>query len=419
MEKNRIISVVALLLVGNLYLANIGLYNYRTSPAVLFGALVIFTLSAYYFFKNKKIIYRCGWQLYLIMAIGVSYLISGILYKSPAYLVYGCVFIFQLPFYYVTVLVEDKREWIYKFSCWNIIFFTLVLIITLTCCPLKGGQYSGIFNNPNLWGEILSTTLVLLLYVIEKNQKLKTKHFIGIIMIICILNIIFTASRTAMLATVLIFAIYIRYKVQSLNINVKKVICAILIICIVSPLTYFGLKYVTPDETERLQELGLVTEEQENTNTGLITMLEGRYLKGITDEGSFSSGRTLIWREYINELSVVGHKPESLLIGNGDNVNRQNAHNAFIQVGYEAGIIAMFMLMILVINIAYNIIKKIVSKHISILDFFLISGFLVAIVYMMLSSEYSPYNSFAILIFWLFTVPIILQNNIKSYKRNI
>ena len=407
------INILVMLLICNLYLATIGIYNYRTSPAVLIGALITGVLSLCYFYQ-KKSIYKCNWQLYLVICIGIFYLISGIVYKSPAYLVFGFVFIVQLPFYYTMVRWKNNDDLIHKFCIWSTIFLCLILIVTLTCCRWKGGQYSGIFNNPNLWGEILAAALIPLLYLFERTKKNKIKFFIIVVIAICITNIILTASRTAMLACVTILIVYCIYIVPRTKKLLKKLICATLIICITCSITYLGLRYITPDETDALIELGLTTEEQDNENRDLMETLEGRYLKGIADNGSFSSGRTLIWKEYIKELSILGNDPEPLVIANGNNINKQNAHNAFIQIGYEAGIIAMGMMLLLVINIAYLLIRKIITKRLTLLDFFEVSGFGIAIIYMMLSSEYSPYNSFGVLVFWLFTMPMILQKDIEA-----
>lgn len=420
MENKRITDIVFFIIFLNIFFSIIGFYKNRTSPPILFGAILILILTLYFYFQGRKVRLVSYKEFIPFWIIGFSYLIFGCIYLVPTYLVYGFIFIFQLPLFYNYISTIENRYLILVFSKNAVFFFIIAVIFAFILAPITNGQYCGILDNPNHWGEWVVFTMIPTLYLYENVVSIKLKIVLMVLVGIETANIIFSASRTTVLAYMAIIVVFVYYKIVNNKISFKRMLVAILIIILTFSSSYLLLKHITPQTASYFWGYN-IDEESENVNLEeVITNVEDRYTKGIKDERSISSGRIEIWQTYISAISIKGHDPEPLKIISRSYTSGQNAHNAFLQVGYEAGMIAGFAFIFVNLKMMWIVVRQILSKKIDSIDFFIISGLFVAFVYMLLSSEFAPYNSFAMMAFWIFTIPNLIQKEKgKNESKNI
>ena len=97
------------------------------------------------------------------------------------------------------------------------------------------------------------------------------------------------------------------------------------------------------------------------------------------EEDDYSNGRISIWKTYINELNLTGHDEMGAVAENGEVLT--HAHNVYIQVAYDHGIIAglLFGLMI-VAGIAFSSVYYFRNKETfgAAVPFAIVTGFAIA-----------------------------------------
>ena len=386
----------------NMVVANLGLYGGRTSPPLLIGAFAMMLLSIWFIWQRKGISNFSVIKMLPLIIMGVIFFVYGILFKVPSYILYAVVFIFQLPLLCISVDRDILNKILYVFSICSIFIYGVVLFCAFLFSPLSDLQYCGILGNPNLWGEYLTFALILILYMYENAEKKKSQAILLIMFGVSMAEIFFSRSRTSMLAGVVIIVIYLFYTCVSRNEFKKKVIFMIITLVICFPVTYAFLTFATPHIAK---SIGLNIEFRAKSFAEQLTSTSDRYLKGITNDGSISSGRVEIWKTYIPKLSVKGHDPEPLKIKDYDSKVKMDAHNAFIQVAYQGGYPALLMFLMLLGMCMVYYLKNMLRKKMKIYDFYALATLCAAVIYMLLSSSFSPYVAFSMFGYWAFVIP--------------
>ncbi len=407
------ITVFVGLFTLNLFLSNLGVYGGRTSPTLLMSSMILLIFSCLMIgFRQKGTRFPVKRWIPFI-AIGILFFIYGIKFKVPTYIVYAFIFLFQMPIFIFSIDRETLTKIILSFSKWFVLFYSLYIVGSLLISPLGKGQYCGVFTNPNLWGECVATAILVILYLIGKTNNFKFKIYLFLLLGISVANVLLSRSRTTLLAVVAIVIVYIIYlvRIKEPVFNKKTVTCLIAAVIVGVSSTYGILINITPYTAEAIGiEIG-----KEDLSGGFEESISGtydRYLKGINNEGSISSGRVEIWKTYISQLSIWGHDAVELPInGYFDQNFKTNAHNTFIQIGYQSGIPGLILFAIQFITMGLFYLRKLFGKEISMENYLLIAAFGQTIVYMMLSNSFGPYSSFSLIIYWMYILPMyILQD---------
>lgn len=217
--------------------------------------------------------------------------------------------------------------------------FAIYFIICCAKFPMDGNNpYAGFFENVN--GTAFYLTLVFCFIIIKINFNFgeRKKQILYIIMAsICFILVLYTASRTGLLACSCAFISYITLKILSLkknHINTKKMLKCVMIIfvCVVilAPLMIIIIN-LNADTTEIDNKNAIENIMDSNINK---LQSEGKTLS------QYSSGRIDIWKEYLNELNFSGHDSDYRFFVEARGTYNSTAHMTCLQVAYDSGIIS-------------------------------------------------------------------------------
>ena len=106
-------------------------------------------------------------------------------------------------------------------------------------------------------------------------------------------------------------------------------------------------------------------------------------LNGYVDESSrldvMSNGRITIFKSYLGELNLTGHETMGALLPNGEIA--LHAHNTYLQVAYDNGIITAVIFSIMIIAALVSSLRKYAEKEkdepLTLMAFAVITGFVV------------------------------------------
>lgn len=423
MKKDEIyLTAFTGLFVINLFLSNLGIYGGRTSPALLLSSAILLVFSCLMVGLRQKGTRFPVKRWIPFIGIGILFFIYGIKFKVPTYIVYAFIFLFQMPVFIFSIDREILTRIILSFSKWFVLLYSLYIAASFLISPLEKGQYCGIFTNPNLWGECTVTAILVILYLFDKTDKLKFKTCLALLFGISVANVLLSRSRTTLVVVIAVIIVYIVYiiRIKKYAFNKKAALYLLAIALLGILLTYVILINITPYTAKAIGiEIG-----KEDLSDGFeesISGTYGRYLKGINDDGSISSGRVEIWKTYIPQLSISGHDAVDLPIeGHFEKGFKTNAHNTFIQIGYQGGIpaLVLFVAQFIIMGIFY--LRKLFGKEVSMENYLLIASFGQAIVYMMLANPFGPYSSFSLIIYWMYILPTyMLQDEEPCHVKGI
>ncbi len=216
-------NICIILLVFNCFFSNLGLYNYRTSPALFVSIclLILFILYNKKCFIIKELSTSMKIVIILMQIIGTSYAINGVIYKVPTYILLFILFSIILPIYFIEANMIKLNKVIDIYTKANIISFLIFTFAVFLFSPINQEQYAGIFNNPNLLGEYISVVIMSLIFQFEKIKNNKYKSGILILFGISVAFMIFSMSRTTLVSVVFIGIIYLIFNIRN-KLNIKK-----------------------------------------------------------------------------------------------------------------------------------------------------------------------------------------------------
>ncbi len=395
-------------------------FGYELNPSIRFSVITIvgFLITAMMvlvalntdqkpFVWNKK-------SVFFLLVLGLSFFSFGVYFHMVGYIAISLLFLVVLPVYYYTAHNNQPKErFPMAFAKGSFYSFVLFLILGFTSGPiLEMDQYSSILHNPNGLANYLVVVIPALLYLFFKEEKAIWKYGSLILTGIALVELFFSRSRTGYLigiALILLFLI-----VMFINENTKKALKSILLLVIIValafPSTFFMLTVAKKWESKQFPQLQLegYSGKGGGGDVSLEDLLEkgvDRSLKGLSDDGNITSGRSEIWKTYWKEVSFLGHKKEELEVTiSYREYASTNAHNVYLQVAYSAGIIAgvamlLFVLMLCGYSLKYFFImlkKKRFNLEWMLTTLLFIGFFFNAIT----TTGYVPYTYPAALGFW-------------------
>ena len=425
-RKNVCSSIFAFLLALNLFVSNTEAYGFTTSIPMLVGITLTMAYVAYTILHRRISIIneikasfkqREGLLYLFFIIIGISYIIPGTIYRVPTFLLYGVFFAVVLPLWTMVSYEEVMQDFLPKFMNSLFIMIVITSIGCLLFAPIDSKQYYGVYINPNTFGTMLSFSAIVLIYKYETATKKSMKIFTVAVFGVISAFIFFTKSRTTllvMLAFVIVYLIYIGKNKQEFLHRFRDYGIALVLSI---PLVFFCLGHVTPFIVETTGvdyfielKQSQSTEPETLPNSEKTTLHQemnsvvSRYFKGISDNGRFASGRTLIWYSYIKEISCKCHSGDDLYVEGWEKIN---AHNSFLQVAYQGGIIAGVSLFIVIVMVFVRIRKmgKREKNKLNILLYRMI--FLNSIIIMTLGGGFTPYRDFQLFMLWMILIPCI------------
>ena len=335
--------------------------------------LVIFSKQIYLTFKSivDTPIVNC-WFI-AVEIIGISFLLTFILFTKITFLFYAITFCLVIPLIYSIFQVLGAKRVIFELSKGFYIAFLILLAASFIFGPSYKAdiQYSAIFSNPNEFGYILTSVTPCIGYFLIKSAKENTGYqYLHIASIALVVTMsIMTGSRTTQLSLVPQIIVMLVLLLRLLRFRKKEarrsepiwnsLLVGVLVFVITSSATVGALtigKHALETCFGVASENELVTSASSNVENGLEAMVESvsaRYSKGMSDGNinDFSSGRLGIFVSFIKDIDILGHESETKPVVSGWRFYEHTyAHNVFIQVAYSAGLfagIAMFFIAVL------------------------------------------------------------------------
>lgn len=342
--------------------------------------------------------------------IALFYLITGIMYRVKAYILIGFVIVIIVPVLQQYFIQREDRI-VYRMCVASALFYAFLVFLSFLAGPsLSAIQFGGILINQNALGLACVTVFPAGLAFCRAN-KVKT----GAILIAAdTAFIIFSTSRTAVIAVVLqlIYALVIgisdaahgHITKEKLFRSIAAIVCFSIVFFFVSFWTFTTLKEA---EARLLPSIQIEIDEGMSLEE-LYLKFGDRMGKGLDGEGdyAFSSGRTGIWKDYLENLTFFGHeKEERDQVVSGSRIYfTTNAHNAYIQVAYAAGIPAGVGLIVVAVFAAFGCFRKsipgIKGKRINDKDYYAILTVLGFGIVSVTSSNWMMFVHIPAMIFW-------------------
>lgn len=363
----------------------------------------------------------------LVFLFGLITTVIGFKHGVLGYISYGVFFAFVVPAFITTVNSKKHMKiLLFGMSIASIISFIIVFCCSILFTSLDIEQYAGITGNPNSIGAYAALAFLCCTYLTKETKNIN-RYLLYIIEGIAIGIVIFSRSRTALLMVFItvmfeLFSIIINKQYKT---NLKTLFIKIIAILASIYFAYFCVVYVSMfsqnigfadnkaflekhfsniSQEEKIEQPEQSTQNKEPIEfEELIDASTKRNLKGFIDGGSISSGRTAIWFNFLCESNILGHEKSTLAIEADGYVKDYNAHNGYIQVTYNFGLIAgliylaisIYIGIMLFIIFVKGIKKKCQDSNIT--TVFKIFGNY--FIYGMLASVVAPFSYFIVIMF--------------------
>ena len=299
----NLISIIGLLGLVIVQFLDILIYNASISGIVSLFLNIIFVIVVIEYFKKKK-------KVSILKNSGLIFSVSMILSITIADLFPN------IPF----IVLREKQE----------------LLTSVN-------RFCGLNGDPNYYSQLVLIAISLLIGVIKYEKKKNYKIIeIGMIAFLLI-NGLRSISKSYAITLIVLFIIYAIYEFRSASISIRKSYLNILATLFGVSIMFIILLFLV---------FGIV-----------IPLIESR-----TDSGDLFTGRTYIWRNY---LKLLFDNPEVILCGVGFSNGSyffgkffgsiKAAHNAYIDIIMELGILGIIFLTIILKDIIFNF-KKILSN---------------------------------------------------------
>ncbi len=370
-------------------------------------------------------------------------------------------------------LVSRKRLW--HVFCSGVQWaFAIVALFCFLCRPIYDDyRYAGMYTNPNYLGMFMLLVLAVEMYRLDRLEKIWSRTHNKFVLCRLFGNEILigmagtflylSQARTSLVAFCVMLAAWFFWSLcythpiwKAVRSIFSIVLSGALIIGIVFPATYWGLKIVP---YKYGKPVFLEGDDYQPPSTEGVQKWENQYLLSISDQIVFSDpptdanetpnetdssdgkkwwedsftltrifqadwktfgGRDTVWKGYLQELSWEGHEHFNLEIEGRDFAS---AHNNLLQYGYTYGVLSMILYGILFMAIVagvfiYPNINTRKSKE-GLLFFVFQAGFMVVA---LTEVQFIYIQNILVLPFWLSvgTLSVVVKEpeTLKKKRRN-
>ena len=429
-KKSAIIEIIIYVLLLSSAAFMVLLTEHAYSTRILLGLLLVTPALVN---VKKKGIERPGKYiiaLWMGMAvIALFYLITGIMYRVKAYILIAFVIAVIVPvLQYYFIQREDRI--VYRMCAASALFYAFLVFLSFLAGPsLSAIQFGGILINQNALGLACITVFPAGL-ALCRVDKVKT----GAILIAAdTAFIIFSTSRTAVIAVVLqlIYALVIgisdaahgHIKKEKLIRSIAAIVCFSVVGFFVFFWTFTTLKEA---EARMLPSIQIEIDEAMSLED-LYLKFGARMEKGLDGEGdySFSSGRIGIWKDYIENLTFFGHEKEERdqVVSGSRLYFTTNAHNAYLQLAYGAGIPAGVGLIFVAVLAAFGCFRKSIpgvkGKRISDKDYYAVLTVLGFGIVSITSSNWMMFVHIPATIFWSVLACLLTDQDTPADEKKV
>lgn len=260
-------------------------------------------------------------------------------------------FRYLLTFIVLTIIIPEMfKEKTFSITIVSVFLSQIPLIILsiLEENPFQdlSGSYLGIFYNTNSFGGVVATLFVFLLVLLFKymgTKKVVTQFTLFLLLCTFFLLTVFSGSRTSFVAIIVVtfisFTLYLLKNFTVSNFSIKKLgYIFILLIALCSGLLLF-----------------LKSKYFELFNVIIV----GKFIRK-HESGDVLDQRGGIWKDTISDMTILGNGPHYFtdVLGIG-------AHNTFISILGQFGILVSVMFVLIWIVTLYKSVQYYVQRNIS------------------------------------------------------
>lgn len=416
-----------------------------TNLDTIFGYLVC-TICFFCVYNGEISFTRLKHPLVALIALfAIILTIISIYHGVLGYIAYS-VYYLLLVVFLLGINSKQQIELLLKGFCYaGVVVFTVFFVLSIMLSPLSGEQYASFTGNPNALGAHVALYLLCGIYLFVHLNGWK-KTIMAILDGLMLGFIVFSRSRTALLMGLVTLSFMVfHYIINKPSKNTAKVVilqCIIMLgsiyisfFCITSLANSID-KNGLHNFKEFLNEKCIVDvlEERDtvNGNDNIVIQIENedqnasnsipffdvvdamikRSLKGIIDSGSFSSGRSAIWYNFITSFNFLGHENSKLEIETFDGIKEYNAHNSYIQVTYNFGIFAGVLYIAITlysfVKMCRYFLQNIKQRRQYPIQTFAMAIFANYLIYGLLASAVAPFSYIVVLMFDVITLPYMI-----------
>ncbi len=403
------------------------------SVSILGGGFFTALLCACSLRNNKIKVSGFGFFILAMeFIVGCSFILSGLMLHVVAYSMIGLVLAFLMPLAQFAFATYDKKMVTRRVCMAIILSYYIFLVTNLFYGPVMTNfQYKAIMGNGNLVGYFIIIVIPSLLYfLMDDKLSFARKAFVWGTFVSAASLLVFTSSRTSAIAAIasmglsLTVIISKRDKSKKLAFDKKRIITIIVITVLVPLLMFFMLTSVRRAVIKTVRWVQSLGSSSSSSQKGdLHEDDEGEYsldyyMKGLDGEGedSFTSGRILIWKDFIKNVGVKGHTSETReVVEDTRYYPDAHAHNVYLQTAYSAGIVTGLAYLALVaavgIKAAMWFIAVMRNKKKYTMEMIISCCFVVCFAVVSLTSDgYMVYNYYPTTMFWLMSYMFIFKS---------
>lgn len=348
---------------------------YYINMDMILGSVMVIILSVLSMDREPGAVKWNRWTYLSMAAFGTGMLLIGQLhYVGIGYMKYALDLMFVFPaFYYVQISTGSSEK-----ICRGLAYATLISgILSFAYCWLlasrgqlpevPSGRLFGYFDNPNGLGMVGAVALIAGLYLILESREKWIKAAAAAVAGIGIDYAFLSASRSSVLCEIICIITFLvflfkRHRSGIRSVSGKKSV--IIYILIAAAVIAAGTKIDDLNRTAQQQGRGaaaesaiILTVEAASDDTALTDR------PGISDGmHDFTSGRTDIWKVYIDHFSWLGMDVRELANWFGEGT-AYRAHNNFIDYTVRCGYIVGFFYLIFYIAAGIKGLKILFSKE--------------------------------------------------------
>ena len=259
----------------------------------------------------KKYKHSVKVNLFLFLHI-CSVFLTCVLYMDTSLLTSLVRFVanFSLFSYYATLFSRNGEiKLVVKMYCAGIIIAILMGMVFYSAEGiLYGGYFGGVNIGRNYFGAVVTPTItIVMMYILEKNISFREILLYGITLVLCMISVVLSLSRTSMLSFLLPALMCFLYILRSVRKFNKRLIPLLLLFSVIAIWVFTNYEDMVARILKRF--------EQDDLQTG--------------------NGRFVLWQFYLKRMA---RSPVSFLLGSGSALIYDAAeHNTIVQSLHQVG----------------------------------------------------------------------------------
>ena len=222
---------------------------------------------------------------------------------------------------------------------------------------------------------------------------------------------LYSESRTALLAiaidSILFIIYYVRHKILKHDKKVEKSII-LLLTCAVLIGAVFVIPYVSShtDTVEAAVNKDKICQTSQTMTAQLDQTPLDRFETHEVDLNSFASSRFTVWKNYLENLNLIGHNGNKLLYIKDGYDKREWAHNTALEIAYRCGVIPGILFLLIEVYAGIYVLIWLFSKKYEPWRLFSMMGIITFCLYSVLDVVVYPFEHVIMFLFFIAIMPL-------------